>query len=304
MKKSIMRKLMIVTLLAAACCLSLVITGCGGSSEESADQAAEETAAEETTVEETKAKAADPTEVKDAFSAYLKYLEDNAADIEAYEQSDTASQFSSGKDRPVSFFDLDGNGVPEMFVMKIDRGGQDSMGGTATMSIQTFENGRLQEVPYNIRLGSSDSGVIADINVIAGGFCEYAVYSGKDGQIYLYNTTNNESTYSCLTIAKAVDSEIGCDLETAAQITGEEHPDYEGADSDRFTENGKELTAEEAKSKLNEAFSQIDKMSIYGASTFDGEYSTDISLWKQLDPDKALNMTCQSAIAYAGEQSK
>lgn len=274
-----------------------LLAGCGGDS----GQTGETTAGAEgetgtAATEATEAKATDG-EIKEAYAAYEIFLTDNASAIEQYENC-PAVEYSMGKDKAVSFCDIDGNGIPELFAMMYST---ESAGERGLLNIYTFSGGQVREVPYTIdRQENFDGGdkKAADYNVVAGGYCDYAAYTGKDGSLYIFSGSYNESSYSYLnryTVGP------GAALTAADQLYWAEVYDADGPHSE-YRDNGADVPESDLTEKRDAAFSDLEQMIICGAGTYEGVYNNQIPLWTNLDETTPLNMSCQDAIAFVKEQ--
>ncbi len=262
-------------LLSIACILALLVCGlsaCGGSSTTSSESSSTQSKEKSTN------NGTSPTTWK---SAYLKLAERKASWIQAYipmspDVTDTVI-------RPTALFDIDEDGVPELFLMGAVK---ESWGRVGTLEIYTYKDGAAKKLSYKYPTMLYD--VLTDAEVGAG--TNYIVYKGKNkNQFYIYSLM--------------IDSDVG--YYNVAQYTLQNgqiklmkrlQNEYLFPDGsiDDYWINGEPVSFSTGSSSFTAAYRDISRAILYSGS------DPSSSVWKNFDKSEAACMTLNQLAAKLG----
>lgn len=119
------------------------------------------------------------------YAEYAKFLEESADAIKGYSWQNGNSEYGARPLKPVAFCDINGDEVPELFMMKKTLEASSSSVDTAELFIYTFKDNAIKEVAYDLSAGTRYShDRVIDEYVSAGG--RYLIYKGKDNTLNMY----------------------------------------------------------------------------------------------------------------------
>ncbi|OFK24213.1 hypothetical protein HMPREF2826_08080 [Olsenella sp. HMSC062G07] len=234
----------------------------------------------------------------DVFKAYKAKIQEKRADIEAFSWQDGSSEFEPKEQRPIAFFDINGDGIEEMFYMAVD--GSEYQ---AELNIYTYEDGEAKNIEYSSSYVDFSTGrVMTDdalTNTPAAGGMNFAVYMSKDGKtLNMYSSSVDEflSTYVEEYSVSGKKLINGTFLADNRDMTGQYGDMY------NFSyEDGEEVSGERMQGLLRANFADIGTVII--CSNMTGEDGgDDNTIWGQFSEDDALMMTIDDALAYADIQ--
>ena len=230
-----------------------------------------------------------------AFAAYSKLLSDNEDSIRAYHWQNGNSEYGAKPLKPVSFCDINADGVPELFVMMETKEVKEHFGVDAVeLCIYTYKNGELQEIPYyfsNDRL--SYNHIVAYFVADAG---NYVIYKGKDNRLNMYAKYGDASqNYYIFTFDVGAD----CNL-TLTQTLKNHYSNETGTTEDIYYKDGEEISYDEGVSLFRAGFKDFEKPIIADLHDYnDSDIST---LTNQFSESDLLSMSYEDAIAYCESQ--
>lgn len=262
-----------VVLLAGIAIIAVAMTSCGAKKEA--------------------AKPAKGPDAKAAYAAYKQILENNRDGIMGYNfQNDRSGAIA----KPVAFYDIDGDKIPELFFMTVS---DPANYMTAELKIYTYKKGKAEEMSYGVTDYNTESGPLRD--ACAAGGTHYIIYCDKDSKhLIIQHGICDENWYSWIDRFEIKDgSKRDFRLYNFYGYADGDwlSSDYNGNNEttvDRYYENGKLIDRSAGMSKFTETQKNLGQviMFSYAAS---GE---DLSIWKNFDPASASQMSYDDAIAY------
>ena len=277
----------------------IIFTGCKGNSGNK-DQPGNENKEIETEVGNGNENKEIETEVSkaDVFKAYKAKIQEKRADIEAFNWQDGSNEYEPKEQRPIAFFDINGDGIEEMFFMAVDDNEYQ-----AELNIYTYEDGEAEDIEYASSYVDFSTGkVTADdalTNSAAGGGMNFAVYMSKDGKtLNMYSSSVDEflSTYVEEYSVSGKKLTNGTFLADMRDLTGQYGDMYNSS-----YEDGEKVSGERMQELLRANFADIGTVII--CSNMTGEDGgDDNTIWGQFSEDDALMMTIDDALAYADKQ--
>lgn len=290
-----MKKVVLLSLFFTA--FLLIFTGCKGNSDNK-DQSGNENKEIKTDVSEGNENKEIETEVSkaDVFKAYKAKIREKRADIEAFNWQDGSSEFEPKEQRPIAFFDINGDGIEEMFFMAVDDNEYE-----AELNIYTYEDGEAEDIEYasSSYVDFSTGKVTTDdalTNTAAGGGMNFAVYMSKDGKtLNMYRSSFDEFQWTYVEEYSVSGKKLtnGTLLADSRDLTGK----YDNSSY----EDGKKVSGKRMQRLLRANFADIGTVII--CSNMTGEDGgDDNTIWEQFNEDDALMMTIDDALAYADRQ--
>ena len=301
-----MKKVVLLSLFFTA--FLLIFTGCKGNSDNK-DQPGNENKEIKTEVSEGNENKEIKTEVSkgnenkeietevskaDVFKAYKAKIQEKRADIEAFSWQDGFNE--DEPKRPIAFFDINGDGIEEMFFMAVDDNEYE-----AELNIYTYEDGKAEDIEYTSSsyVDFSTGKVTTDdalINSEAGGGMNFAVYMSKDGKtLNMYRSSFDEFQWTYVEEYSVSGKKLtnGTLLADSRDLTGK----YDNSSY----EDGKKVSGKRMQRLLRANFADIGTVII--CSNMTGEDGgDDNTIWGQFNEDDALMMTIDDALAYADRQ--
>ena len=277
----------------------LIFTGCNGNSDNK-DQPGNENKEIQTEVSEGNENKEIETKVSkaDVFKAYKAKIQEKRADIEAFSWQDGSSEFEPKEQRPIAFFDINGDGIEEMFFMAVDDNEYQ-----AELNIYTYEDGEAEDIEYASSYVDFSTGKVttddALTNSAAGGGMNFAVYMSKDGKtLNMYWSSVDEflSTYVEEYSVSGKKLTNGTFLADMRDLTGQYGDMYNSS-----YEDGEKVSGERMQELLRANFADIGTVIICSNMT-GGDGGDDNTIWGQFSEDDALMMTIDDALAYADKQ--
>ena len=210
-------------------------------------------------------------DLTDAYQAYLSVIEENSEAIENYNWQREVSSDVKNIQRQVSLCDINGDGIPELFIMMAKSKYE------ATLHIYTYAEGAAKELSYTV---DDSEAPLSDVEAGAG--VNYVVYTGTDGNLYIYHTSGSESITYCLNTYD-VD---GTTLKQTTMLKNVYGPSEDDTDeiSDVYYQDDKKMDSSKGKSSFKKAFKKMDDVIIY--SGYD-----ETSIWSRFDTDQAKCMS-------------
>ena len=235
----------------------------------------------------------------DVFKAYKAKIQEKRADIEAFSWQDGSDEFEPKEQRPIAFFDINGDGIEEMFCMAVD----DNDEYQAELNIYTYEDGEAEEIEYASSYVDFLTGEVttddALTNTAAAGGMNFAVYMSKDGKtLNMYRSSVDEflSTYVEEYLVSGKNLTNGTFLADNRDMTGQYGDMYNSS-----YEDGEKVSGERMQGLLTANFADVGTVII--CSNMTGEDGgDDNTIWWQFSEDDALMMTIDDALAYADMQ--
>jgi gas vesicle protein len=287
-KSSIGRKVRIGVLIAAVAAV-MMCTACGKTTQKDTDKSSTETTqTKKSSGSSTSTEKKDDDTVKDAYAAYSDILEKNENDISAYTWQDT----DSGSIEPVAFYDINGDGVPELFFMEAVKSEP-----SAALTIYTYENGEAKEVKYSFFDESTrtEDGKFADVN--AGSGTTYVVYMSGSNLVMQSKLSDDGSVY-CLQ-KFSVSGDLGSDgLSSAGTAKDEYYMSDSGKMRDKYYINGKKVKSSRGSSMFSSTQKSASSVIMYSKQDTEG-----FSIWKTSAMNDPLQMSYGDALDYAAEKS-
>lgn len=232
-------------------------------------------------------------DLSDAFKKYKEVLENNRSAVGEYKWEEVFIDGSAKKH--IAFYDITGDGIPEMFMMKHGKEPQ------ADLHIYTYLDGKVKEMPYSFQnyMNFNNGNVENEgplYNVAAGGGMNFAIYTTKDEkQLVLYSSQNNE--YKSTFVEKYVATSEN-KLESKYRIANN-YSDIDPDAKDITYENGQPISEEASQKAMNDLFSDMGKMIMFGKMADEGN-----SIWKNFSSKDSLAKTYAGAMKYLEEQIK
>ena len=290
-----MKKVVLLSLFFTA--FLLIFTGCKGNSDNK-DQSGNENKEIKTEVSEGNENKEIETEVSkaDVFKAYKAKIREKRADIEAFNWQDGSNEYEPKEQRPIAFFDINGDGIEEMFFMAVDDNEYE-----AELNIYTYEDGKAEDIEYasSSYVDFSTGKVTTDdalTNSEAGGGMNFAVYMSKDGKtLNMYRSSFDEFQWTYVEEYSVSGKKLtnGTFLADSRDLTGK----YDNSSY----EDGKKVSGKRMQRLLRANFADIGTVII--CSNMTGEDGgDDNTIWEQFNEDDALMMTIDDALAYADRQ--
>lgn len=240
---------------------------------------------------------AEASATTNVYTEYAKILEENADAIKGYSWQNGNSEYGARPLRPVAFCDINGDEIPELFMMKKTIDASASSVDAAELFIYTFKDNAIKEVAYDLSAGTRYShDRVIDEYVSAGG--RYLIYKGKGNTLNMYILSGGTSlvyhvysfdvdSYCNLTLKQTVENYYETDNPGNVDIyykDGRELPDHDGN--------------QEGKALFKAAFTDFDKP-IIGSQYQDEDIS---SLTNQFNENDLLSMSYEDAVAYCNNQ--
>lgn len=260
--------------LSCLCVAALVIcmAGCSDSKDEESAPASDEGSVQNE--EESSQKS--NIDLSDVYAAYEVQVQNDKDNIDSYNwQRDVSSDLVKIK-RQTALCDIDGDGVPELFLMEA------SSKYEASLHIYRYKDGVVSEMEYPM---DSDEKALTDVQAAAG--VNYVVFTRKSGEFCIYHTKGDESITYCLNTYRVKDEKI----ELLSRVDNVYGPsaDKEDEISDEYHRNGKKIGETMGKTLFRKAFKDIDQAILY--SGYD-----DTSIWSCFDTESALSMSSDDMI--------
>lgn len=260
--------------LSCLCVAALVIcmAGCSDSKDEESAPASDEGSmqSEEESSKETN------VDLSDVYAAYEVQVQNDKDSIDGYNwQRDVSSDLVKIK-RQTALCDIDGDGVPELFLMEASNKYE------ASLHIYRYQDGAVSEMEYPM---DSDEKALTDVQAAAG--VNYVVFTRKSGEFCIYHTKGDESITYCLNTYRVKDGKF----ELLSRVDNVYGPsaDHEDEISDVYHRNGKKISETVGKTLFRKAFKDIDQAILY--SGYD-----DTSIWSCFDTESALSMSSDDMI--------
>lgn len=260
--------------LSCLCVAALVIcmAGCSDSKDEESAPASDEGSVQNE--EESSQKS--NIDLSDVYAAYEVQVQNDKDNIDSYNwQRDVSSDLVKIK-RQTALCDIDGDGVPELFLMEAFSKYE------ASLHIYRYKDGVVSEMEYPM---DSDEKALTDVQAAAG--VNYVVFTRKSGEFCIYHTKGDESITYCLNTYRVKDEKI----ELLSRVDNVYGPsaDKEDEISDVYHRNGKKIGETMGKTLFRKAFKDIDQAILY--SGYD-----DTSIWSCFDTESALSMSSDDMI--------
>lgn len=260
--------------LSCLCVAALVIcmAGCSDSKDEESAPASDEGSVQN---EEESSQKSD-IDLSDVYAAYEVQVQNDKDSIDSYNwQRDVSSDLVKIK-RQTALCDIDGDGVPELFLMEADNKYQ------ASLHIYRYKDGVVSEMEYPM---DSDEKALTDVQAAAG--VNYVVFTRKSGEFCIYHTRGDESITYCLNTYRVKDGKV----ELLSRVDNVYGPSEENEDeiSDVYHRNGKKISETVGKTLFRKSFKDIDQAILY--SGYD-----DTSIWSCFDTESALSMSSDDMI--------
>lgn len=260
--------------LSCLCVAALVIcmAGCSDSKDEESAPASDEGSVQN---EEESSQKSD-IDLSDVYAAYEVQVQNDKDSIDSYNwQRDVSSDLVKIK-RQTALCDIDGDGVPELFLMEADNKYQ------ASLHIYRYKDGAVSEMEYPM---DSDEKALTDVQAAAG--VNYVVFTRKSGEFCIYHTRGDESITYCLNTYRVKDGKV----ELLSRVDNVYGPSEENEDeiSDVYHRNGKKISETVGKTLFRKSFKDIDQAILY--SGYD-----DTSIWSCFDTESALSMSSDDMI--------
>ncbi len=226
------------------------------------------------------------------WDGYTEYLEANRARIEEFEEKMIG--YDPGERESVSFCDIDGDGLPEMFVFAT---GEDEDVISNQMTILTWRGGAVEKLYYGVGL----DGEPLRQGWAGGEGHDVAVYLGGEGNLYMTSWDDGYQS-TCVSDMFTVNSEGK--LEEKEDLVNVTVNDPDVPPSDIYYVDDRETPASEAAPLFTAHFSDVkDVIFCFGHRVDEatGEYDKgygDLSLWDHIRPGQSRGMTCEEALAY------
>lgn len=256
------------------CVAALVIcmAGCSDSKDEDSAPASDEGSVqnEEESSQKTE------VDLSDVYAAYAVQVQNDKESIDNYDwQRDVSSDLVKIQ-RQTALCDIDGDGVPELFLMEA------SDKYEASLHIYRYDNGEVSEMDYTV---DSDEKALTDVQAAAG--VNYVVFTRKTGEFCIYHTRGDESITYCLNTYRVKDGKI----EFLSRVDNVYGPSKDNPDeiSDVYHRNGKKISEKMGKTLFRKAFKDIDQAILF--SGYD-----DTSIWSCFDTESALSMSSEKMI--------
>ena len=246
----------------------------------------------EDTEKETEADA-EESATTSVFAEYAKLLEENADAIKGYSWQNGNSEYGARPLRPVAFCDINGDEIPELFMMKKTIDASASSVDAAELFIYTFKDNAIKEVAYDLSAGTRYShDRVIDEYVSAGG--RYLIYKGKGNTLNMYILSGGTSlVYHVYTF----DVDADCNLALRQTVENYYETDNPGK-VDIYYKDGKEVSNQDGISAIKSAFTDFDKP-IIGSQYEDEDIS---SLTNQFNENDLLSMSYEDAVSYCNNQ--
>lgn len=230
------------------------------------------------------------------FAAYGKLLSDNEAAIRAYHWQNGNSEYGAKPLKPVAFCDINGDGVPELFVMMCTETVREKLGDeSAELCIYTYKEGEVCELPYDLAIDRISYNHIASYNAADTG--QYLIYKGKGNHLNMYAMYSGGPSEHYYIFAFEVDPECNLILK---QSLKNYYSTESGTTEDRYYKDGNEIKDGNS-SVFTAGFKDFDKAIIGDLSHNDSSITT---LTNQFSENDMLSMSYDDAIAYCESQSK
>ena len=223
------------------------------------------------------------------YAEYAKLLEESADAIKGYSWQNGNSEYGARPLKPVAFCDINGDEVPELFMMKKTLDASSSSVDTAELFIYTFKDDAIKEVAYDLSAGTRYShDRVIDEYVSAGG--RYLIYKGKGNTLNMYILSGGTSlVYHVYSFA--VDKD--CTLSLKQVVENYYEMDNPGK-VDIYYKDGKEVSNQDGIAVFKSVFTDFDKP-IIGSQYEDEDVST---LTNQFNENELLSMGYEDAISY------
>lgn len=246
----------------------------------------------EDTEKETEADA-EESATTSVFAEYAKLLEENADAIKGYSWQNGNSEYGARPLRPVAFCGINGDEIPELFMMKKTIDASASSVDAAELFIYTFKDNAIKEVAYDLSAGTRYShDRIIDEYVSAGG--RYLIYKGKGNTLNMYILSGGTSiVYHVYTF----DVDADCNLALRQTVENYYETDNPGK-VDIYYKDGKEVSNQDGISAIKSAFTDFDKP-IIGSQYEDKDITT---LTNQFNENDLLSMSYEDAVSYCNNQ--
>ena len=220
------------------------------------------------------------------FAEYAKLLEENADAIKGYSWQNGNSEYGARPLRPVAFCDINGDEIPELFMMKKTIDASASSVDAAELFIYTFKDNAIKEVAYDLSAGTRYShDRVIDEYVSAGG--RYLIYKGKGNTLNMYILSGGTSlVYHVYSFA--VDKD--CTLSLKQVVENYYEMDNPGK-VDIYYKDGKEVSNQDGISAIKSAFTDFDKPII--GSQYEDEDISSIYIYGISFRNKECEILCK-----------
>ncbi len=236
--------------------------------------------------EEEEAEVTAGVSAEEAYKLYAGVLEANKDAILAYDWQKEISADYEVMDpaRPVAFCDLNNDGIPELFYMTADSQYE------AFLHITTIVNGSVRDMIYPF--DENETGKLSD--AAAGGGNEYLLYTGKDGNLYMYYVSSNETSIYAIYAVQMKNGQlmrVSKGLNVMSPVYDDDGMMQDEMENIYYV-NDSEVSSSEGTAAFEEAFDQMDQVILY--SGYDSG-----AVWKNVKNAEALCTTYEDALKTA-----